>query len=242
MMENSALHNKQAEDMNRSIAVWDLPTRIFHWSLVLLVTGSFVSGKIGGNAMLWHGTFGVAILGLLSFRLVWGVVGSTYARFTTFVRGPGAILAYLRGDWHGLGHNPLGALSVCALLGVLLFQACSGLVSNDDIAFNGPLYPLVSKGDADWATGCHRRAELVIIGLVVLHLAAIAYYARVRKQNLVRPMITGLTESADSNARPASGGGPVAFVVAVAVALAVVWAASGGLLSPPPPPAPPPAW
>ncbi|MCB1958148.1 MAG: cytochrome b/b6 domain-containing protein [Rhodocyclaceae bacterium] len=228
--------------MDRSIAVWDLPTRIFHWSLVLLVAGSFISGKIGGNAMLWHGTFGVAILGLLSFRLIWGLVGSTYARFTTFVRGPAAVLAYLRGDWQGLGHNPLGALSVLAMLGLLLFQACSGLIANDDIAFNGPLYPLVSKDDSDRATGLHRQSEILIITLVALHLAAIGFYARVKKQNLVRPMVTGLTESPESNARPASGGGPVAFVIAVVVALVVVWAASGGLLPPPPPPPPAPAW
>lgn len=228
--------------MQRSVAVWDLPTRIFHWSLVLLVIGSFTSGKIGGNAMLWHGTFGLAILGLLSFRLVWGLIGSTYARFFEFVRGPGAILAYLRGDWKGLGHNPLGALSVIAILGVMLFQACSGLVSNDDIAFNGPLYPLVSKDYSDWMTGLHRQSELLILLLVATHVGAIAYYLRVKQHDLLRPMITGLAETSDESARPARGGGPVAFVVAVCVALLVVWAASGGLLPPPPPPAAAPAW
>ena len=241
-MENTALHNNEVDDMKRSVAVWDLPTRIFHWSLVLLVVGSFTSGKIGGNAMLWHGTFGVAILGLLSFRLVWGLIGSTYARFFTFVRGPRAIIAYLRGEWRGLGHNPLGALSVVALLAVLSFQALSGLVSNDDIAFNGPLYPLVSKAYSDWMTGLHRRSELVILVLVFLHVGAIIYYLRVKKQNLVRPMITGLTRTTDADARPATGGGPLAFLVAVVIALAAVWAASGGVLPPPPPPPPAPVW
>ena len=228
--------------MNRSIAVWDLPTRIFHWSLVLLVTGSFVSGKIGGNAMLWHGTFGVAILGLLSFRLVWGVVGSTYARFTTFVRGPGAILAYLRGDWHGLGHNPLGALSVCALLGVLLFQACSGLVSNDDIAFNGPLYPLVGKDTSDWLRGLHNQAEWFIYGLISLHVAAIVYYVRVKKDNIVKPMITGEKQVREHSVESARGGGIIALVVALAIAGGAAWAASGGIVPPPPPPVETPAW
>jgi len=228
--------------MQRIVAVWDLPTRIFHWSLVLLVIGSFASGKVGGNAMLWHGTFGLAILGLLSFRLVWGLIGSTYARFFTFIRGPGSIRAYLRGEWQGLGHNPVGALSVLAILSVLLFQACSGLVANDDIAFNGPLYPLVSKNYSDWMTGLHRRSEILILLLVAAHVSAIIYHLRAKNRDLVRPMVTGLTETADPHARPASGGGPLAFVTAVLVSLAVVWAASGGLLPEPPPPPPPPAW
>ncbi|MCB1908436.1 MAG: cytochrome b/b6 domain-containing protein [Rhodocyclaceae bacterium] len=223
--------------MKRSVAVWDLPTRIFHWSLVLLVVGSFTSGKIGGSAMLWHGTFGVGIMGLLSFRLVWGLIGSTYARFFTFVRGPSAIITYLRGDWRGLGHNPLGGLAVLAILGLLLFQASSGLIANDDIAFNGPLFPLVDKDYSDWMTAVHRRSQLVVLVLVTLHVSAILYYLRVKKQNLVRPMITGLARTTDGDARSASGGGPLAFAIAVAVALAVVWATSGGVLPPTPMPA-----
>ena len=227
---------------HKTVRVWDLPTRVFHWSLVMLVVGSFTSGKIGGNAMLWHGIFGVAILGLLSFRLVWGLVGSTYARFFHFVRGPGAIRDYLRGEWRGLGHNPLGALSVLAMLAVLPFQAASGLFSNDDIAFNGPLYALVSKDLSDWFTGLHRKSELVILVLVASHLGAVMYYLHRKKQNLIRPMITGVVHNPDPDARPASGGGVLAFVLAVGVALTVVWIASGGLLPPPPPPPPPPAW
>lgn len=225
----------------RAVRVWDLPTRVFHWSLVLLVIGSFISGQIGGNAMLWHGSFGLSILGLLSFRLVWGVVGSTYARFHVFMPRPSKLRAYLRGQWHGLGHNPVGALSVLALLALLLFQACSGLFANDDVAFNGPLYALVGKDTSDWLTGLHRRSELVLLVLGALHVGAVLYYLRVRGRNLVGPMITGLAETADPAAEPARGGGVVAFVVAAAIALTVVWAASGGLLPPPPPP-PPAAW
>jgi hypothetical protein len=109
--------------MNRQrIRLWDLPTRLFHWLLVILVLASFISGKIGGNAMDWHGKFGLAILGLLTFRLVWGIVGSTYARFASFFPTPASVLAYLRGQWRGVGHNPLGALSVFGLLVLLAFQ------------------------------------------------------------------------------------------------------------------------
>ena len=217
------------------IRVWDLPTRAFHWLLVLCVVAAFVTVKIGGNAMVWHGRIGLAVVGLLVFRIVWGFAGSTHARFSSFVRGPAAIRAYLRGDWHGEGHNPLGALSVLALLGVLLALVSTGLFANDDIAFEGPLYALVGKELSDRARGIHHLFEPLVLLLVFLHVAAIAFYVRVRKETLVMPMITGWREGSGESAR---GGGPVAFVVALAIALAAVYAASGAWLpAPPPPPA-----
>ena len=100
----------------RTIEVWDWPVRLFHWLLLALVVGSVVSVKIGGGAMVWHGRFGQAILGLVVFRVVWGLIGSRTARFASFVRGPRAIADYLAGRWRGVGHNPLGALSVLAML------------------------------------------------------------------------------------------------------------------------------
>jgi cytochrome b len=149
------------------------------------------------------------------------------------VRGPAAIKAYLRGEWQGEGHNPLGALSVLALLGTLTLLVATGLFANDDIAFEGPLYSLVGKDVSDRLVGLHRLIEPVIILLVVAHLGAIAYYVRIKKQALVMPMITGWKVGAGETAR---GGGALAFVVALIVAVAVVFAASGALLSPPPPP------
>ncbi len=222
----------------RSIRVWDLPTRIFHWSLFLCVVAAFVTGLLGGNLIVWHGWLGLAIAGLLAFRIVWGVVGSTYARFHQFVPGPGRIIAYLRGQWHGLGHNPLGALSVLAMLVVLIFQVVSGLVSNDDIAFNGPLYSLVSKSASDWLTGLHRQNMWVIGVFVAFHLIGIVFYLRVKKNNLVTPMITGMKKVEDANAKPARGGGVIALLSALIVAVVVLWMANGGLLPPPPPPPP----
>ena len=214
--------------------VWDLPTRLFHWSLVALVVAAFVSAKIGGNAMVWHGRCGLAILGLLVFRIVWGVVGSTYARFAQFVRGPAAIRAYLKGEWQGQGHNPLGALSVLALLGALALQAATGLFSNDDIAFEGYLYPLVGSELSGRITGVHHLLEKVLMLLVALHVGAIVFYARVRKHNLVKPMLTGWADGKPCES--ARGGGAIAFIAAALIALATVWAASGALLPPPPPP------
>lgn len=215
------------------IRVWDLPTRLFHWALVVSVVGAFVSAQIGGNAVVWHGRCGLAVLGLLVFRIVWGFVGSTYARFGHFVRGPAEIKAYLRGEWQGEGHNPLGALSVLALLGTLTLLVATGLFANDDIAFEGPLYSLVGKDVSNQLVGLHRLIEPLIILLVVAHLCAIVYYVRVKKQALVMPMITGWKVGAGETAR---GGGILAFIVALSVAVGVVFAASGALLAPPPPP------
>lgn len=229
----------------RTIKVWDLPTRVFHWLLALLVVAAFVTGWLGGNLIEWHGRAGIAITALLAFRLVWGVIGSTYARFADFVPGPAHIWAHIRGEWNGLGHNPFGALSVLALLGILLFQAASGLVANDDIAFEGPLYVLVSKDTSDWLSSLHRENFWPIIVLVSLHVLAILYYAHVKKDNLVKPMITGVKEVSDPEAKPARGGGPAAFVIALLVAVFVAWASTGALLPPPPPPPPAqavPAW
>jgi cytochrome b len=154
--------------------------------------------------MVWHGRFGLVVVGLLVFRLVWGFVGSTYARFFQFVRGPGAIVAYLRGQWHGEGHNPLGALSVLAMLGTLLLLVSTGLFANDDIAFEGPLYALVGKDLSDRVVGIHRLVEPLIILLVVAHLAAIAFYVRIKKETLIMPMITGQKVGAGDTAK---GGG-----------------------------------
>ncbi len=222
--------------------LWDLPTRVFHWALALCVAGSFVTVNIGGNAMVWHGRIGVAVVGLLSFRIVWGFVGSTYARFAQFVRGPAAIKAYLQGRWQGAGHNPLGALSVLALLGTLLLLVATGLFANDDIAFEGPLYALVGKEFSDRVVGIHRLIEPLIILLVLAHLGAIFYYVRFRKEVLIRPMISGWKDGAGEAAR---GGGIVAFGVALAVAIAAMYAASGAWIAPPPAvaaPAAAPAW
>lgn len=226
------------------VRVWDLPLRLFHWLLAAAVIASLASGQIGGNLMVWHERLGVLIAGLLGFRLAWGLTGSTYARFASFVRGPAVIRAYLRGEWHGLGHNPLGALSVLGLLTAVGLQTAGGLFANDDIAFQGPLYGLVSKEISDWIAGLHRKGFWLVLLLVGLHLAAIAFHLGVKKDNLLRPMLTGDKEVANSSGfTPTSGGGPLALLFALAVGIASAWGASGEWL-PPPPPAPveAPAW
>ncbi|MCL1825134.1 MAG: cytochrome b/b6 domain-containing protein [Betaproteobacteria bacterium] len=228
----------------RYVKVWDVPTRVFHWLLVLLTIAAFVSGFLGGSRIDVHGQLGLAIAGLLAFRLVWGVVGSTYARFTQFVPGPARVFAYLRGQWHGLGHNPLGAFSVLAFLVLMSFQVVSGLVSDDNISFTGPLRALVSSSTADWFTGLHKLNAWLIVGLVSLHTLSIIFYAVIKKNNLLFPMFTGNKAVDDPALESARGGGWLAFVVAVLIAVGAVWIANGGLnpAPPPPPPQTAPAW
>ncbi|MCF7766063.1 cytochrome b/b6 domain-containing protein [Achromobacter pulmonis] len=180
-----------------AIRIWDLPTRLFHWALVVCIVGAFVSVKLGGLYMDWHVRFGCAALGLIIFRVLWGLIGPRYARFTQFVRGPLAVARYLKGAAAPAGHNPLGALSVLALLLAIGFQAVSGLFTTDDIMTQGPLFGHVSESTASLLTSWHKLNEWVIIGLVALHLLAVAWYALVRRKRLVRAIITGNVDPKD---------------------------------------------
>ena len=216
------------------IRLWDLPTRLFHWLLVLAVIAAVVSGQLGGNLIEVHGKIGLAIVGLIAFRLVWGFAGSTYARFAQFFPTPARIKVYLKGEWRGLGHNPLGGLSVFALIFLLTVQVTSGLFSNDDIAFVGPLFELIDKSLSDRLSGIHHLLSNVLIALVVLHVGAVIFHGHFKKDNLVKPMLTGWKEGATGE--PARGGGIIALVVALAIAGLAVYGASGAWLPEPPPP------
>lgn len=181
----------------RRVRVWDLPTRLVHWSLVILVTTNVYTGFTGG---LWemdlHMLSGYGVLALLLFRFVWGVVGSFHSRFASFVRGPRAIVAYARsllsGGYHAaLGHNPMGAWSVMAMLASLLVQAVTGLFSQDDILTKGPLVPFVSDAFSKTMTGIHEINSTVLLILIGLHLTAIAVYTFGKGEKLVPAMLTG---------------------------------------------------
>jgi cytochrome b len=214
------------------LRVWDLPTRLFHWTLAATLIGSVVSAKIGGNAMVWHFRFGLLMLALLAFRLAWGLVGGHWSRFLSFVPTPGRVLRYLRGgpdaESLSVGHSPIGALSVFALLGLLAVQVATGLVADDEIATQGPLYRFVSGAVSLDATAWHTDyGQYLLIGLIVLHLVAIVVYA-VRGRNLVAPMVHGDKHlTGPSAAGPASADGwrhrLVAAVVFVAALGAAAW-------------------
>ncbi|MDP3539280.1 MAG: cytochrome b/b6 domain-containing protein [Azonexus sp.] len=221
---------------SKRIRLWDLPTRLFHWGLVLCVVASIISGQLGGNLMEWHGRIGLLIVGLVAFRLAWGLFGSTYARFAQFFPTPAKVRAYLKGEWKGHGHNPLGAFSVFGLLGLVALQVLTGLFSNDDIAFVGPLADLISRDLSNRLTGLHHLASNLLFVLIGLHLAAIAFYAHVKKENLVKPMVTGWKETAHGES--AKGGGLVAFIAALLIGCCAAYGASGAWLPEPPPPPP----
>jgi len=175
----------------QAIRVWDLPTRLFHWLLTVLVVFSFVTAKVGGRWLDWHFYSGYAILTLLVFRLLWGFAGNRYARFASFVRGPRAVVDYVRGGPTSAGHNPLGALAVLLFLAALLLQGVTGLFTSDDIASEGPLLKLVSSDLGALLARVHRWNEKVLIAMVVLHLGAVAYYQWGRGRDLIVPMIRG---------------------------------------------------
>lgn len=214
-----------------NVAVWDLPTRIFHWMLVTLVAAAFATVEAGGNWMIWHMRCGFAILTLLGFRLAWGVVGGRHVRFAAFVRGPSTVWQYARqlmrkdAPRH-LGHNPMGGWSVVAMLGVLLVQAGTGLFANDDIFTEGPLFPLVSKATSDLITGIHEINQGVLIALIALHLGAVFFYLIVKRDNLIRPMITGKKDWHEE-APAAEGRLWLAAVIAALSAVGVYFLVSG---------------
>lgn len=215
--------------MKIEVNVWDWPLRLFHWLLVLSVVGAYATGKVGGEWTDWHGRFGSLVLGLVIFRLIWGFIGSTHARFINFFPTLSRLLDYLKGDWHGVGHNPVGALAVFALLTTLLFLVGTGLFANDDIAFEGPLFHLITKDFSDKLSGLHLRSVNVLLILVGIHVAAIVFYQHVKKADLVKPMLTGkkqLPKSlAPSSVQPV---GALRFVFSLLLAVSVVWSVWGG--------------
>jgi cytochrome b len=173
--------------------VWDLPTRLFHWALAVAVLGMIGTGL--GGVMEWHFRLGYTVLALLLFRLLWGFVGGRWSRFATFFYAPGALVAYLRGRAHPdhlIGHTPMGALSVFAVLAILALQVATGLMADDEISASGPLTRFVSGGVVSLATGWHKaQGKWIVISLVSLHVLAVLFYVLVRRHRLVRPMLSG---------------------------------------------------
>jgi cytochrome b len=171
--------------------VWDLPVRVFHWLLVLTIIALYVTAKLGTDWTPWHMRLGKFMIGLLIFRLIWGLIGPRHARFSNFIRGPGTVLQYLKGCIKSVGHNPLGAGMVVLMLVLLLVQVTTGLFSTDDIVWTGPYFPSVSHDLAEKLTAIHHLNFKFIEAAVALHLCAIAYYHFVKKERLVPAMFHG---------------------------------------------------
>lgn len=188
-----------------SVTVWDLPTRLFHWALVLLILAQFLSGEFGLLPMAWHYWLGYATLALVVFRVLWGFAGSHTSRFASFVRGPGAVVQYARETAAGrhvpvVGHNPLGGWSVVLMILSLLVQSITGLFSSDDLTESGPLVDRVSDATVEWMTRVHHLNRWLLLLLIVLHVGAVLLHWAIRRDNLVGAMIHGKSRHGEGDA------------------------------------------
>jgi cytochrome b len=186
----------EAADAALAIPVWDLPIRLFHWALVGLIGFSWWSAE--NDRIELHMWSGLAILSLLIFRILWGFVGSSTARFTSFLKGPAAVASYLRSplDWKYVGHTPLGALSVLALLTLITVQVVLGLViSDEDGVYSGPLASLVDFETSEAAREWHELLFNALQALIALHVIAIIFYRLVWGKKLTSAMVTGRTQA-----------------------------------------------
>ena len=198
------------------IRIWDWPTRIFHWALAMLVVALVITGNVGGNAMVWHFRCGYAVLSLLIFRLIWGFCGGHWSRWRQLACTPALVWQYFKGSTPPnafLGHNPLGSLSVIAILSLLALQVGTGLFSDDEIFNMGPLASLVSQSTVSLATSWHKGfGKTFIILLVAVHLLAILWYFLKQKQNLTTAMLNG--DKTSDKPAPASQDGLANWLLA----------------------------
>ncbi len=216
------------------VQAWDAPTRLFHWTLLLLIVAAPITNKMGSATFYLHKINGYLILSLLLYRVMWGFVGGTTARFATFVR-PIAAIGYffdlLRGgSRHFLGHNPLGGLMVLALMAAVAGQAIFGLMTLDDIpaTIEGPFASKVAESTAEAVSIWHRRGFKIILALVAIHVAANLFYTFVKKDNLIRPMVTGVKPAATFEDVPENQPGSVGraalcLALAITIVFGTVW-------------------
>lgn len=185
---------------SRQILVWDLPTRVFHWSLATCLTGAWITHEMEASGFWLHTIFGYSALTLVLWRVAWGFMGTHYARFGNFVRSPAATLAYLRTATSRtlpaqVGHSPSGGWAIIAMLALIAVQAGSGLFNGGEFLMEGPWYHTIPGWAKDFFHELHELGFNALLGLVGLHLAAILFYAVKKKQNLVPAMVTGYSPS-----------------------------------------------
>lgn len=211
------------------IKVWDIYIRVFHWLLLICILVSFISFRL--DEMDIHFISGHCVLALIIFRVIWGVIGSRTALFHSFIKGPGTILNYLQTPnsekFKGMiGHSPIAALSVIAMLVVISVQVGTGLISDDEILLQGPLAQYVSSDLSYQATTYHGINAKLIIGLIVLHLAAIAFYRFIKKDDIVKPMVTGqkrVSEDAAQNVPSLDEKKPIRAAMAILISIAIAY-------------------
>jgi cytochrome b len=209
------------------VRIWDLPTRLFHWAIVLLVPALWWTEKI--DRLDLHILLGEVMLGLVLFRLIWGAIGSSTARFAGFVRGPGAVLRYVRGKAAAFGHNPIGGWSVVVMLLLLGTEVGLGLFVTDEDGLNsGPLSHLISYDGARTLAHRHETLFYILLAFIALHVAAILYYLIVKRDNLVGPMVTG-RRAAPLGGEAMTGAPLWRFLLAAFLAAGLTWIVSNYL-------------
>ncbi|MCU7553800.1 cytochrome b/b6 domain-containing protein [Alteromonas sp. ASW11-19] len=210
--------------------VWDLPTRLFHWLLVAALSAQYVTAEWLDDAMQWHFWIGYFVIGLIVFRIVWGLVGPAHARFSNFITGPVAVWRYLKtlpdasAPAH-VGHNPLGGWFVIIMLACVALQAVSGLFMTDDVFLDGPYRHLSSEPTLQLMNTLHHTVIDILLGVIALHIAAIAFYALYKRQSLTPAMVHGkkTTRTGGISSSRLWRALLIAIVVGVTVYAAIFW-------------------
>lgn len=223
---------------NEGRLVWDLPLRLFHWLLAFGVVALWATAE--AEWMETHLRLGYGMIGLITFRLIWGFVGPRHARFSNFLVGPVTLWRHLQSlasstAGQSIGHNPLGGIMVVVMIALLAVQAATGLFATDDVVWSGPYNPAVSSATADRLTGLHHFNFNLILAAVVLHIAAIAFYGFVKRQNLAAAMVTGRKPA---SVVPESEAITSSEIIKAIVALAISGGAVYWIISAAPPPPP----
>jgi cytochrome b len=228
-------HNRTDEipATKKTVKIWDLPVRFFHWSLVILFIAAYVTNYLGPSYFNYHLWCGYAVIVLVSFRIIWGFVGTYHARFRNFLRDPFSTAKYAfsvfrKKDEHHLGHNPLGAVMVIVLLVAILVQAITGLFTNDEIFNLGPLYAYISDELSLELTSLHRQLFYWILGAIGLHIAAVLLHVFVKRDNIIKAMFTGNknTEGARDVKPIQSSRVWLAVIIVIVLALLLAWVIS----------------
>ena len=213
--------------MSNKKLIWDLPLRASHWLLVITLLVLYITSELGTDYMQYHIYAGYLMIGLVTFRIIWGVLGTRHARFVNFLTTPSNIIDYIKNKQsvEPVGHNPLGGLMVLFMLCILLLQAVSGLFVSDDILYAGPYNGVYSTDLDKLMTQIHHIVFDLIIVAIALHIAAIIFYQRVKKQDLIKPMLSGKKEAKSVPDDQAINHSKLvtAFIVAVVVAIFVYW-------------------
>jgi cytochrome b len=230
---NKIPSESELEEQPKTLKVWDLPVRIFHWSLVILFIAAYITNSLGAEYFSYHLWTGYTVIVLVCFRILWGLVGPYHARFINFVRNPIATTQYVvsfirKSDKHYAGHNPLGALMVVALLLGILAQAITGLFTNDEIFNLGPLYTYVNDELSLQLTSLHRQIFYWILGAIFLHIIAVVFHVWFKRDNIVKAMFTGKKNAEGLEREPAIKSSRIwlAIIIVIAVALVLAWVIS----------------